>query len=60
MSGPPVVIVEKGGLPVSPVESNAPVLTVAANGQGAPVTVTEGGTPFIIEGYVPPEPDPED
>lgn len=57
MSGAPVVIVAKGGFPVAPVEKNAPVLTVATNGRGVPVTIADRGTPFIIEGYVPPEPE---
>lgn len=57
MSGPPVVVVESGGFPVRPVESDAPVLTIAENGEGAPITIDdENGAPFIVEGYEPPTP----
>lgn len=57
MSGIPVVIVEEGGIPVVPVESRAPVMTVAENGLGIPVTLTDAkkGAPFIIEGLPEPE-----
>lgn len=58
MSGFPVVIAENGlGLPVRPVEENAPVLTVAENGLGAPIVISDNGVPFIVEGYEPPEPE---
>lgn len=57
MSGPPVVISSNGlGFPVRPVDANAPVLTIAANGLGAPIILSEGGTPFILEGMEPPIP----
>lgn len=60
MSGPPVVIAENGlGIPVKPVEANAPVLTIADNGFGAPIVIIDLGAPFIVEGYVPPEPEEE-
>ena len=50
--GIPVVIAAKGGIPVVPVESKAPLMTVAANGLGIPVTLTDAkkGAPFIIQG----------
>ena len=58
MSGPPVVIAANGlGLPVRPVEADAPVLTIADNGFGAPIVISDLGAPFIVEGYVPPEPE---
>ena len=58
MSGPPVVIATNGlGLPVKPVEEGAPVLTIADNGFGAPIVISDLGAPFIVEGYVPPEPE---
>lgn len=58
--GFPVVIVESGGTPFVAVEANAPLATVATNGLGTPITVVESGAPpLIIEGYTPPEPDPE-
>lgn len=54
----PVVIAASGlGVPVRPVEENAPVLTIASNGLGAPITISDNGTPFIVEGYEPPEPE---
>jgi hypothetical protein len=56
MSGIPVVIVESGGVPVKAVESGAPVMTVSDNGYGLPVTLTDNGAPFIIEG-LPEEPE---
>lgn len=57
MSGQPVVVTEDDGFPVKPVDSDAPVLTVAANGMGAPITIDEeDGAPFIVEGYTPPTP----
>ena len=56
MSGVPVVIATNGrGFPVNPVEANAPVLTIADNGYGAPIVISERGAPFIVEGYTPPE-----
>ncbi|WP_156028987.1 hypothetical protein [Sphingobium sp. DC-2] len=53
MSGQPVVVTTNGGIPVKPVEADAPTLTVATNGFGAPITITDDGTPFIVEGYEP-------
>lgn len=49
MSGFPVVIVEAGGVPVTAVEADAPVMTVSEHG-GLPITLTENAAPFIIEG----------
>lgn len=46
----PVVIVESGGIPVTAVEASAPVMTVATNGLGLPVTLTDNAPPFIIQG----------
>lgn len=58
MSGIPVVIADNGlGMPVRPVDDNAPVLTIADNGLGAPIVISDDGAPFIIEGYEPPEPE---
>lgn len=48
MSGHPIVIVESGGVPVTEVDSGAPVFTEVATG-GIPVTIVEGATPVIIE-----------
>lgn len=48
MPGPNIVIVEAGGIPMTEVESNAPVFTEVATG-GIPVTIVEGATPVIIE-----------
>ena len=55
---PIAVTITSNGIPVTPVESNAPSMIVAEN--GISVTITDNGAPFIIEGYVPPEPEPED
>ena len=56
--GIPVVMSENGlGLPVRPVEANAPVMTIANNGYGAPIVISDLGAPFIVDGYVPPEPE---
>ena len=56
--GIPVVMSENGhGLPVRPVEANAPSMTIAANGIGAPIVISDLGAPFIVDGYVPPEPE---
>ena len=53
-----VVIAENGlGIPVRPVDANAPSMTIAANGIGAPIVISDLGTPFIVNGYVPPEED---
>lgn len=53
VSGPPVVIVESGGAPVRPVDSGYPLLTVSENGIGAPITISDRGAPFIVQGYEP-------
>ena len=60
MNGFPVVIAENGlGLPVIPVEANAPSAVVAENGLGIPIVLTEkNGIPLVIEGL--PEPEPEE
>lgn len=53
--GHPVVISDEGlGFPVNPVLTRAPLLTVAENGKGAPITISPLGAPFIVEGYEPP------
>ena len=39
------------------VDANAPSMTIAANGIGAPIVISDLGTPFIVNGYVPPEED---
>ena len=58
MTGFPVVIATNGlGIPVRPVDANAPSMTIAANGIGAPIVISDLGTPFIVNGYVPPEED---
>lgn len=58
MSGIPVVVVPFGGVPVTPVDRNAPLLTVADNGKGMPITLAANSTPFIVEGYNPTPPGP--
>ena len=55
-SGIPVVIVESGGVPVTAVEGNAPVMTVSEHG-GLPITLTENAAPFIVQGIPEPEGD---
>lgn len=60
MAGVPVVVVPFGGAPVTPVDRDAPLLTVADNGKGMPITLTANATPFIVEGYNPTPPRPED
>lgn len=57
MSGIPVVITTNGfGVPVNPVESNAPSMQVATNGRGTPIVISENGAPFIVNGLpVPPD-----
>ena len=58
MTGFPVVIAENGrGIPVRPVEANDPVMTIADNGLGAPIVISDIGAPFIVDGYVPTEPE---
>lgn len=54
MTGLPVIIVESGGLPVSQVEAGAPVMTVAQNGLGIPITLVDNAAPFIVQGTEPP------
>lgn len=54
MSGIPVVVVERFGLPVKAVEGRAPVMTVSPYGMGIPIVLSEWGAPFIVEGLVPP------
>lgn len=56
MSGIPVIVVESGGMPVTAVETNAPVMTVADNDIGIPITLTDNAAPFIVQGL----PDPEE
>lgn len=53
VKGVPVVIVAKGGVPVNPVDKRAPMLTVATNGMGLPITISDRGAPFIVQGYTP-------
>jgi len=50
--GFPVVIAANGfGIPVIPVEENAPAATVATNGLGTPIVIVEeNGIPLIVEG----------
>lgn len=51
MSGIPVVLVQNGfGVPINPVESNAPSMQVATNGHGIPIAIRENGAPFIVHG----------
>ncbi len=50
-SGIPVVITDRNGIPVTPVSSGAPLMTVAANGLGTPIVITDNGAPFIVDGY---------
>lgn len=58
MSGIPVVIAENGlGIPVRPVEKNAPSMQISDNGLGTPIVISDLGTPFIVNGLAPP-PDP--
>lgn len=44
----PVVIVPEGGVPVTAVETDAPVLTESEHG-GLPITLVEGAAPFIVQ-----------
>lgn len=59
VSGFPVVIADNGlGIPVIPVEDNAPHATVATNGLGTPIVIVEAnGIPLVIDGL--PEPEEE-
>lgn len=50
MAGIPVVIVASGGIPVTPVQSDAPVMSVSPSGLGTPVTLSNNAAPFIIDG----------
>lgn len=54
MSGIPVVIDEKNGLPVKPVADKAPLMTVSENGSGFPIKIDEvRGAPFVVQGLEP-------
>lgn len=48
--GIPVVVVSSGGVPVNPADRLAPLMTVAGNGLGVPITLTPHGAPFVIDG----------
>lgn len=48
MPGPPVTIIDAGGIPVRQVESGAPVLTAVASG-GTGITLSDRGFPFVVE-----------
>ena len=56
----PVVIANNGfGIPVIPVEKNAPPAVIASNGFGTPLVIVDKlGTPMIIDGL--PDPEPEE
>jgi len=57
MPGFPVVISDNGvGIPVRPVESNAPPMSVSDSGFGSPIVISDRGAPFVVEGYTPPDP----
>lgn len=50
-----VTIASSGlGVPVRPVDSNAPSVTLTDN--GAPIVISDRGAPFIIDGYNPEHP----
>lgn len=54
----PAVIATNGqGVPVVPVEANAPAMVIAENGQGMPIVIATIGQPYVISGL--PEPEPE-
>lgn len=58
VQGIPVVVATNGrGFPVRPVTANAPVMTIATNGIGAPIVISDRGAPFIVQGLEAPEPD---
>ena len=57
MGIPVVISTNVLGIPVRPVEANAPVMTIANNGYGAPIVISNLGAPFIVDGYVPTEPE---
>lgn len=52
--GIPVVISANNiGMPVRPVDKNAPLMTVATNGRGIPIVISDRGAPFVVQGYNP-------
>lgn len=60
MPGFPVVVATNNiGIPVKPVlvgdlnRDRAPVMTIATNGIGTPIVISQLGAPFVIEGYTP-------
>lgn len=54
----PVVIAANGlGMPVRPVDRNAPAMQIAENGMGIPIVISDLGAPFVVEGYTPAEPE---
>lgn len=53
MGIPVVISTNVLGIPVSQVDAKAPVMTIAGNGLGAPIVISDIGAPFIIEGYTP-------
>lgn len=55
MAGPPVVIVQSGGRPFTPVSSGAPEAEVVLSG-GFPITLTDNAPPLILNGINPPDP----
>lgn len=57
MGIPVVISTNVLGIPVSQVDGNAPAMTIANNGYGAPIVISDIGAPFIVDGYVPPEPE---
>src|SRR5690606_41550417 len=53
----PAVIATNGlGMPVRPVDKNAPSMVISPNGLGIPVVVSDLGIPYIISGLTPPTP----
>ena len=53
MTGFPVTLSDRG-IPVVPVEGNAPPATLVEAG-GIPVTIAERGMPLVIFGMTPPD-----
>lgn len=49
MTGFPVTL-STNGTPIRPVDKNAPVMTIVDTGFGAPITISDNGAPFIVEG----------
>lgn len=49
VKGVPVIVVEKGGIPVRSVDAGAPLLSVSENGLGVAVTLSALGAPFVID-----------